>query len=475
MTEDTYRLAFKLSMTPMLIMDAVTTKFIDVNDAWTELYGYTRDEACVLLADDVRAEPPSTSISDLVDGMRATIVTRHRKKDGTIFPVEAIAGRLKHDGRDVIHASIRDLTQELATQTALARSEASFQMLIESMPTGVLVHQRGRAVYMNPEFRRMFGYALAEDIKSVAILDFVEPSLRDRVRERVAAVTKDGHVPLLEERLLRRDGTIFTAEVTGIRIILDDEPAVLAIVRDVTARKESESRLVMNDRLASLGRLAASVGHELNNPLAYQIVNLSLLKRELAKAGPLDTAALERCLEFVRIIGEGAMRMRTIVHDLKTLARADSEERVPIDVQSVLDVCANMIELDLSSRARLVKDYRARAFVQAPEARLGQVFLNLLVNAVDSIPSGDVCANEVKIVLEQRSDRVIVEICDTGIGVAEKDRDRIFEPFFTTKEGTGTGLGLSISHGIVTGLGGTIAVEPRNGAGSVFRVELPAA
>jgi signal transduction histidine kinase len=134
-----------------------------------------------------------------------------------------------------------------------------------------------------------------------------------------------------------------------------------------------------------------------------------------------------------------------------------------------------MIELDLSSRARLVKDYRARAFVQAPEARLGQVFLNLLVNAVDSIPSGNVGANEVKIVLEQKSDRVIVQICDTGIGIAEKDRDRIFEPFFTTKEGIGTGLGLSITHGIVTGLGGTIALEARAGAGSVFRVELPAA
>ena len=251
---------------------------------------------------------------------------------------------------------------------------------------------------------------------------------------------------------------------------------VLACALDVTERKETETRLVMNDRLASLGRLAASVGHELNNPLAYQIVNLSLLERELRKGDSVDAAGLQRSLEFVRIIGEGAMRMRTIVHDLKTLARADSsEESVPIDVQSVLDVCANMIELDLSSRARLVKDYRSRAFVQAPEARLGQVFLNLLVNAVDSIPSGNVYANEVKIVLQQRSDRVIVEISDTGIGVAEKDRDRIFEPFFTTKEGTGTGLGLSISHGIVTRLGGTIAVEPRGEAGSVFRVELPAA
>jgi PAS domain S-box-containing protein len=462
-------------MTPMLLMDAATTQFIDVNDAWTELYGYTTDEACALHADDVRAEPPSTSITQLARGARAAIVTRHRKKDGTIFPVEATAGRLKHEGRDVIYASIRDLTRELAAQTALAHSEASFQMLIESMPTGVLVHRRGLAVYMNPEFRRMFGYELTEDIRSVQILDFVEPAYRHRVHERIAEVTAQGYAPLVEERLVRRDGTVFTGEVTGMHIMLDDEPGVLAIVRDVTARKLAESRLVMNDRLASLGRLAASVGHELNNPLAYQIVNLSLLKRELTKAEPLDTASLEQCLEFVRIIGEGATRMRTIVHDLKTLARADSEERVPIDVQSVLDVCANMIELDLSSRARLVKDYRARAFVQAPEARLGQVFLNLLVNAVDSIPSGNVGANEVKIVLEQKSDRVIVQICDTGIGIAEKDRDRIFEPFFTTKEGIGTGLGLSITHGIVTGLGGTIALEARAGAGSVFRVELPAA
>ena len=134
-----------------------------------------------------------------------------------------------------------------------------------------------------------------------------------------------------------------------------------------------------------------------------------------------------------------------------------------------------MAEHQLRSRTRLVKEYRDKVLVIGTEPRLGQVFLNLLVNAAEAIPEGHAAENEVRIVVRQAGGRAIVEISDTGCGIAPGDEDRIFEPFFTTKQGVGTGLGLSISHRIVTSAGGTLTCEARPGGGTVFRVALPCA
>jgi signal transduction histidine kinase len=231
----------------------------------------------------------------------------------------------------------------------------------------------------------------------------------------------------------------------------------------------------MNDRLASLGRLAASVGHELNNPLAYVLANVAFMERELARSSGLPVEHAQRFTTYVSLVGEGARRMRDIVHDLKTLARGDAEERGLVDVQQILDVCTNMAEHELRARARLVKDYRGSDSVRGTEARLGQVFLNLLVNAAQAIPAGDVDGNEVRVMVRASHEQVIVEISDTGIGIPSEHMDRIFEPFFTTKEGAGTGLGLPISHRIVTSIGGTLTCEPRAAGGTMFRVALPSA
>ena len=229
----------------------------------------------------------------------------------------------------------------------------------------------------------------------------------------------------------------------------------------------------MTDRLASLGRLSASIGHELNNPLGYVLGNAELVERELAKADvPKEVA--ERLEPHVRMVREGAMRMRDIVHDLKTLARGDNDPAVLIDVANILDVCVNMAEHELGPRARIVKDYRDRPFVRGTEARLGQVFLNLLLNAAQAIPPGDPEHNEVRVTVGSLdSSRVEIQIADSGEGIAPENVERIFEPFFTTKHGAGTGLGLSISHGIVVSAGGTISAEPRAGGGTLFRVVLP--
>jgi len=242
--------------------------------------------------------------------------------------------------------------------------------------------------------------------------------------------------------------------------------------------RELQARLAQTDRLTSLGTLAAGVAHEINNPLAYVLLNLGFLAEELPRllSNPEDARAREArvALDHAR---DGAERIRDIVRSLKTFSRPENETIAPIDVSRVLDATLAMIANEVRHRARLVKDYAQAPQVMANEARLGQVFLNLLMNAVQALPESRSGDNEVRVVVRSPSvDRVVVEVQDNGVGIAPQVRGRIFEPFFTTKPvGIGTGLGLAICHGIVSALGGTMTFDSEVGRGTVFRVELPAA
>ncbi|HEX4517809.1 MAG TPA: PAS domain S-box protein [Polyangiaceae bacterium] len=477
--DPTYRLVMARELEPMSILDPATGCIIDVNEAWLELYGYTRDElAAGLKVTDVSAEPERTSAAIAQAPTKSASqsdIRWHRSKDGTVFPVELTCSRAVLDGRTLIVSVMRDLTRGDSARRALARSDASFRALIENMPDGIVVHRHGSLVYMNAAFRAMLGYSRHEDVRGMRVLEIVHDEDRDGVVERVRDLLKRGTPsPPREERLVRKDGTPLIAEIVGHNVIFEGESAVLVIARDVTARKELDARLIMTDRLASLGRLSASIGHELNNPLGYVLGNVTLVERELAREDvPKEIA--ERLAPHVRMVREGAMRMRDIVHDLKTLARGDSDPAMMIDVAQILDTCVNMAEHELGPRARIVKDYRDRPFVHGTEARLGQVFLNLLLNAAQAIPVGKPDENEVRVSIGSLDvGRVEIRIADSGEGIAAENLERIFEPFFTTKRGVGTGLGLSISHGIVTAAGGAISVEPNPGGGTVFRVVLPA-
>jgi len=171
----------------------------------------------------------------------------------------------------------------------------------------------------------------------------------------------------------------------------------------------------------------------------------------------------------------GSERVRTIVRGLKTFSRTDDERQGVLDVQPLLELSVNMAFHEIRRRARLVKDYGAIPRVDADEARLGQVFINLLVNAAHAIPEGDVDTNEIRIVTSTDAlGRAVIEIRDSGIGIPANIVDRIFDPFFTTKDiGVGTGIGLSISRNIVTALGGEITVTTEVGRGSSFCIALP--
>jgi signal transduction histidine kinase len=258
-------------------------------------------------------------------------------------------------------------------------------------------------------------------------------------------------------------------------------PVVERELRDAEQRAQQRrlhEQVLISDRMAYVGTLAAGVAHEINNPLAAICANLELVAAAIDDIAttPGIAGRLDDVIEEVRDARECAERVRLIVRDLKVFSRAPDEERSgPVDVNRVLESSLRLAWNDIRHRARLEKDLGPLPPVDANEARLGQVFLNLITNAAQAIPVGDAENNVVRVRTEVAADgRVAIEVSDTGTGIAPEHLPRIFDAFYTTKGvGAGRGLGLSICHRIVRGLDGEILVESARDQGTTFRILLP--
>lgn len=285
----------------------------------------------------------------------------------------------------------------------------------------------------------------------------------------------------------RNDGTVFPVEVASRPTEVGGEKVLLSIIRDITERRALQAKLLEADRLSTFGLIAAGLAHEINNPLAYVLTNHEIIARELprlskvaraAAAGEGDLVAvasgLEQCDAMLRVAMEGLERVRSIVRDLKTFSRADPVEEVLVDLHHVLDSALNVAQSELRHRARIERCYGELAPVRGSTSRLGQVFLNLVVNGAQAIPPERHGAGLVRITTFTGADGwASVEITDNGVGMDEREREHLFEPFHTTKPGEGTGLGLYITKTIVEAHGGAIEVMSTKRIGTTFRVRLP--
>ncbi len=266
---------------------------------------------------------------------------------------------------------------------------------------------------------------------------------------------------------------------------IDLEALVSTLDRVILQRQNRalQSRLAEADRLMALGTLCAGLAHEVNNPLAYVTLNVAFVAQRLpellrvdpgAGPAPVDADLAQKLIGALGHAQHGVERIRWIVQSLKAFSRPEDESKDLVDVRKVVESILPLLTHELDRRARLLKLYEPVPSVLVNEARLGQVFMNLLLNAAQSLPEGH--DNEIEISIRSRPPRVVVEIRDTGVGIPADIRGRIFEPFFTTKPvGVGTGLGLSICHGSVRAMGGELTFESEMGRGSVFRVALPSA
>jgi signal transduction histidine kinase len=291
------------------------------------------------------------------------------------------------------------------------------------------------------------------------------------------------HIPVLA---LSADPTPKAAAIDADAYLskpVEAETLLAAIERMIlqVERRELQEHLAQSDRMTTLGTLTAGIAHEINNPLAFVLLNVDFVDDAVSALlsdehdAPARVRLLHRAREDLHRVRAGGERIRDIVRGLKTFSRPESDKREPLDLRALVDASLGIVQNEIRYRARLVRSYDEQLpLVVGNEARLGQLFLNLLINAVQALAPGDPSRDEIRVVVQARGERVMVEVHDTGTGIPPEIRGRIFEPFFTTKPvGTGTGLGLSICHGIVTAHGGSIAVASEPGRGSCFRVELP--
>ncbi|HEY6080129.1 MAG TPA: ATP-binding protein, partial [Polyangiaceae bacterium] len=258
---------------------------------------------------------------------------------------------------------------------------------------------------------------------------------------------------------------------------------------DVDVR--SSKRGASAERMASLGRLAAGVAHEINNPLAYVLGSIELLERGLTEIGVLHPEAartgeiLFDAQAALANAKDGVERIRSIVKDLTTFSRAAPDSRRPVDVEAVLESTLKLTWNELRHHVRIVKHFSGVPALLGDEGRLAQVFINLILNAGQAIPSDRQGVLTISTASEGR--KVSVSVADDGVGIAPDDLPYVFEPFYATErrgwalgdpcrpEHGGAGLGLAICRNIVTALGGTITVTSEPGAGTRFTVTLLAA
>jgi len=449
-------------------------RILHANDVAGEVYGRRREELLGMRLRDLRHESaPRVADAPAVqerDG-RLAFPSIHERADGGSFPVEVTTRAIVLDGLDHSLAIIRDVTEERLAQVAMKEGTEQYQAVFQSLAMVqfgldtdgrfTLLEGRGlEALRLKP------GELVGRTIYEVAreLPDLIKGYLRALGGTIFSGDYRIGrhHFDVHWAPLLCEDGSI--RGVSGIGL------EVTARVMAERARKETESRLVAAERLASMGRLAAGVAHEINNPLAWVMSNLEFAigRLEQAKGEP----------ELIETLGEaklGAERVRDIVRDLRVFARSEGETGGACDVVGVVRASLAMARNELRHRAQVETRFETVPPVGIPQRQLGQVLVNLLVNAAQAIREGSAADNFVRVGVRAQDGGVLIEVQDTGSGMATPVRDRIFEPFFTTKEGEGMGLGLALCKTMVQEAGGTITVESEAGRGSTFRVWLPPA
>lgn len=463
-------------------MDSGNPRNIFVSADLARMMGYDAHE--VLLGDPwamiapeevprLRSMSERAAAGEKIPGTFETVLL-HRT--GARIAIELSQSRTVLDGHTITVTFVSDISSRAAASQALRESEKRFRDLVDGAPDGVAILRGPVVMYLNGRAARLLGLPNASQGTGRVITDFLHPDDRERAATRIRRLIQQGGLDeRAEYRSIDERGEEHTVEISSIPIEYQGGPAVLAFARDVTERKRMETKLLEADRLTALGVLSAGVAHEINNPLAYVLLNLEYLKRELPKAAA-DPSRIEALMVRVQDACHGADRVASIVRDLRTFARGEDTARQPVSLESVIEAAVNIAYPEIRTRARLERRYQTVPAVDGNAGRLEQVFLNLLLNATQAFAEGsDESENSIRVSLRVEDEHVVAEVADNGPGIPTELLTRIFDPFFTTKPvGVGTGLGLPICRGIVQTHGGEITVDSRPGQGASFTVRLPA-
>jgi len=357
-----------------------------------------------------------------------------------------------------------DITDRKRSEEQLAANEEKWRVLAQSLPDFVVMMDRDATILT---INHVLPHLTEANVVGKPGATYVDASVVPEWTRNFEIAATTGEPQRFETRGEGPSGQVSWYESTFVPIKAGDGTTrVLLVARDITERRAMIASLAEKERLASVGMVAASVAHEIMNPLTYVLANL-----DFATSGKYgDEARREKSLSEAR---EGARRMQQIVWDLRALGRAGNEELFYVDPRSVFEIALRLSGPEVTRSAHVSLDLGEVPGVLASESRLCQVFINLLVNAAQAMETRPAAEREIHV--RTRSDEaaglVGVEIKDTGEGIANDRLTRIFEPFYTTKK-TGTGLGLSICRDIVKRMGGRIDVESEVGKGTTFTVWL---
>jgi len=473
-------------------------RFLDVNDAFCRMLGYTAAELLQMKITDLEVpEParPAPDSSPLRTGLHQ-FATAHRHKDGHIVQLETSVFVLRDGNQKILVGFARDVTERRRAEEALERLSRQNQLILDSAAEGICgVDTQGRFTFANPAAARMLGWEVS---------DLIGMSAHSLVREgrrqaqtgppddccMCRAINEESEQLATEGTFRRRDGTSFPVECVSSPIREHSRlTGAVVIFRDISERRRAEeerrqleSRMQQAQKLESLGMLAGGLAHDFNNLLLTIVCNASLAAEQLAP-GSATRTHLEKIVKAGR-------RASELTRQMLAYAGQTSCDTHPLQLNQLIDELADLVRAGLPKTVTL--DLRLEPslpMIEGDSAQLQQVVMNLLINAAEALgtQAGTVTAETSVRTLEPedlgpaylghplRPGRyVCLEVRDTGCGMTPETMARIFDPFFSTKA-AGRGLGLSALLGIVRAHRGAVHVQSAVGRGTTFRVLLPPA
>jgi len=361
---------------------------------------------------------------------------------------------------------VTDVTERKRAEHLLRQSEERYRRLITVSPYAILVNRGDRLIFANDQAIKLFGAVKADEILGKSPLDLFHPDYHAVRRERLHELLEGrSQVPVIEEKIIRVNGTSIDVEVSAARFTDEEGPAILLMLRDIGERKRLQEQLRKTERIAELGTLASGMAHEIGTPM-----NVILGRAEYL----MDRVTEEPVKKGLQTIVTQVERITKVMNQLLTFARRKAPERCPLDLRETIEDGMELFQERLARnqiQAELALADNCPLALADPD-QMSQVFINLVMNAVHAMPDGGM----LRISLAPEKQMVKLTIADTGHGIPRDVVKKVFEPFFTTKEfGQGTGLGLTVVKGIIEEHQGSIAVESEEGNGTAFTILIPQA
>lgn len=468
-----------------LFISSKEGKFLDCNQALLDMLGYDSKEEFlkINITHDLYVNPEDRkTFQERIEenGFVKDMEVEFKKKNGEKITVLLTGHPIKDEKGEVIgYQGINlDITERKRIENELREANEFFMNLIESSVDGIIAaDMKGNIFIFNKGAEALTGYKAEEVIGKAPITEIYPPGVAKEVMKKLRSPEYGGVGKLTPTQfnVLNKAGEEIPIQLSAT-LIYDEsgkEIASVGIFTDLRPRlkmekklQETHLQLVSSEKMAALGKLAAGIAHEINNPLGGILIYSSLLMEDLSEDDP-------RRADLNRIVQE-AGRCKEIVKSLLEFARQTEPKMEPTDInRAINDGLFFLVNQALFYNIQIVKKLDPfLPFVKGNAGQLKQVFMNIIVNAAEAMHGSGTLTITTSPAPERKM--VIVEFTDTGEGIPEENLTRIFDPFFTTKEvGKGTGLGLATSYGIIEDHGGRISVKSKVGEGTTFTIELP--